>query len=185
MMDVAEIRQNLKDRFWEIREQYVDWLLDQDWPEPAISIRTVADYARACSLYSEMNESVGKDEWGSPAALCLLAALGVNMRSSDFKPTMRKRSVALYPRTIKPGGSRGGCLDTMSGGAPSLAPSVILWRSVALRIAGEGVLIGWDGLRLCMWRGVVVAAKRSAPGRLRSFHGIGIGPSNGHYQDQR
>ena len=78
-MDIAEIIRNLKDRYWGLPEQDIDWLVQADLPKPAINISTVSDYKRACSLYGEMEKNVGKDEWRSPVALRLLA-LGAEVR---------------------------------------------------------------------------------------------------------
>jgi len=71
-MDFAEIRQNLKERYWRLPKQDIDWLLESAWPELEITISTLRDYRRARTLYEEIERGVAKDDWRSPAALRLL-----------------------------------------------------------------------------------------------------------------
>jgi|SRR6516225_1460493 hypothetical protein len=71
-MSFVEIRQNLKDRYWRLPKQDIDWLLEWAWPELEITISTLGDYKRACTMYEEIEKGVAKDDWRSPAALRLL-----------------------------------------------------------------------------------------------------------------
>src|SRR5262249_19616194 len=66
------IRQNLKDRYWRLPKQDIDWLIEWAWPELEITVSTLGDYERACTVYEEMEKGVAKDDWRSPAALRLL-----------------------------------------------------------------------------------------------------------------
>jgi hypothetical protein len=85
-MNAADIMQNLKERFWGLTEQNANLLVHAETPAPAISIETITDFKRACRLYDEMNRSVPRDDWRSPAALRLLTLGSEIIRfGTDYK----------------------------------------------------------------------------------------------------
>jgi len=96
-MNFAEIRQNLKVRHWRLPKQDIDCLLELVWPELEITISTLRDYKRACTLYEEIEKGIAKDDWRSPAALRLLRLGSEIMRFAmeyeeeyGFSPDLRR-----------------------------------------------------------------------------------------------
>lgn len=73
-MNAADIMQDLKQRFWGLADQEATWLRNCDEPsEPEVTVETVEDFRRACSLYEQMQRGVPREDWKSPAALQLLS----------------------------------------------------------------------------------------------------------------
>jgi hypothetical protein len=54
-----------------IPKEQVDGYIRLAWTDPAIHIRSVEDYKRACSLHEEMAKEVQKGDFLSPAAVRL------------------------------------------------------------------------------------------------------------------
>jgi hypothetical protein len=72
-MNAADIRENLKSRFWGLPEKIAIWLEQVEVPNPAITISTRREYKQACRLYGCLERSIDKTDWRSPEALRLLA----------------------------------------------------------------------------------------------------------------
>jgi hypothetical protein len=63
IMNAADIRENLKSRFWGLPEKIAIWLEQVELPNPAITISTRGEYKQACRLYGCMERSIDKTDW--------------------------------------------------------------------------------------------------------------------------
>ena len=121
-MDIAEIIRNLKDRYWGLPAQDIDWLVQSDLPKPAINISTVSDYKRACSLYGEMEKMLGKTNGDR---LWLYACSLWGPRLGAFRRTMRRRTVTRQRRANKTKAPPRNCLNGISGVGRFVPPCIV------------------------------------------------------------
>jgi hypothetical protein len=61
----------------------VDGYIRLAWTDPAITIDTIEDYKRACDLHEEMQKTVAKGDFLSPAAVRLHALGGEMIRFEE------------------------------------------------------------------------------------------------------